>query len=128
MAAIEIVNNRYQGGPAIGVPTLIADDFFGAGAVLGHQTHDWKNIDLAALTGRIYIDGVEMDSGNGAAVMGNPLEALVWFANMKAARGEILKGGEFILTGSLTVVQWIDSPCKVTAEIDTLGTVSATFS
>jgi 2-keto-4-pentenoate hydratase len=128
MAAIEIVNNRYQDGPAIGVPTLIADDFFGAGAVLGTQTHDWKNIDLAALSGRIYIDGVEKDSGTGAAVMGNPLEAVVWFANMKAARGEILKAGEFILTGSLTVVQWIDAPCKVTAEIDTLGTVSATFS
>jgi 2-keto-4-pentenoate hydratase len=128
MPAIEIVNNRYQGGPAIGVPTLVADDFFGAGAVLGEANEDWQGIDLAALEGRVRVDSTEMDKGLGAAVMGNPLEAAAWFANLKTARGEIIKAGEFILTGSLTVVQWIDKPCTVEADIAGLGTVSVKFS
>src|ERR1700682_1963211 len=35
MAAIEIVDDRYVDYRALGAPTLIADDFFGAGCVLG---------------------------------------------------------------------------------------------
>ena len=127
MAAIEIVDNRYEGGPAIGVPTLIADDFYNAGAVLGEQMTEWQGIDLAALNGRVMVDSVEQDAGKGAAVMGHPLEAVAWFLNMKAARGEILKEGEFILTGTLTMVQWIDEPCTVTIEIDQLGSLGVTF-
>jgi 2-oxo-3-hexenedioate decarboxylase/2-keto-4-pentenoate hydratase len=127
MPAIEIVDNRYQGGTSIGVPTLIADDFFGSGAVLGPENRAWSEMDLSALTGRIFVDGEMRDSGVGSSVMGNPLEAVIWFANMKAKRGEILKKGEFILTGSLTVVQWIESACEVTAEIEKLGTVRLTF-
>ena len=127
MPAIEIVDNRYQGGTAIGVPTLIADDFFGAGAVLGPENRTWDEIDLSSLTGRIFVDGEICDSGVGSSVMGHPLEAVVWFANMKLERGEILKKGEFILTGSLTVIQWIDRACEVTAEIEKLGTVRAKF-
>ena len=127
MPAIEIVDNRYQGGTAIGVPTLIADDFFGSGAVLGQENRAWGEMDLSALTGRIFVDGEMRDSGVGSSVMGNPLEAVIWFANMKAKRGEILKKGEFILTGSLTVVQWMERACEVTAEIEELGTVRVTF-
>lgn len=127
MPAIEIVDNRYQGGTAIGIPTLIADDFFGAGAVLGAPLHDWQDIDLAQLSGRVSVDGQERDAGVGAAVMGHPLEAVAWFANLKAARGEILKAGEFILTGSLTVVQWIEGAVEVSIDIDRLGGVSASF-
>ena len=84
-------------------------------------------MDLSALTGHIFVDGEIRDSGVGSSVMGNPLEAVVWLANMKSQRGETLKKGEFILTGSLTVVQWIESACEVTAEIEELGTVRLTF-
>jgi 2-keto-4-pentenoate hydratase len=127
MPAIEIVDNRYQGGPAIGVPTLVADDFFGAGAVLGEPTEDWQGLDLAALTGKVSVNGKVMDSGTGAAVMGHPLEAVAWFANLKAERGEIIKAGEFILTGSLTVVQWIEGPADVEIEIDGIGKLGIAF-
>ena len=77
--------------------------------------------------GRSIVDGEERDSGVGAAVMGNPLEAAVWLANQKAARGEVLKEGEFILTGSLTLVQWIEGPCEVKAEINELGSLGVKF-
>jgi 2-keto-4-pentenoate hydratase len=126
--SIEIIDRRAQGGPAaVGIPTMIADDFSAAGAVLGPETRDWKNIDLAALSGRVLIDGKELSAGVGADVMGHPLEAVAWFANMKAARGEILQKGEFILTGSLTMAQFPEGPCEVTVEIDQLGSVGVTF-
>ena len=109
------------------MPTLVADDFFGAGAVLGKPVEDWRALDLAALTGRVSVDGEVRDTGQGAAVMGHPLEAVAWFANLKAKRGEIIKAGEFILTGSLTVVQWIEGPADVAIEIDGIGGVSVGF-
>ena len=127
MPAIEIVDNRYQGGTSIGLPTLIADDFFGSGAVLGPENRAWADMDLSALTGRIFVDGEIRDSGVGSSVMGNPLEAVAWFANMKSERGETMKKGEFILTGSLTVVQWIEGAYEVTVEIEELGTICVKF-
>lgn len=127
MAAVEIVDNRYQGGTSIGVPTLIADDFFGSGAVLGPSTCAWADIDLSALTGRITVDGEVRDIGVSSSVMGNPLEALVWLVNLKSDCGETLNKGEIILTGSITLVQWIETACEVTAEIENLGIVRVKF-
>tara|TARA_E500000331_G_scaffold358171_1_gene423190 strand:- start:3054 stop:3842 length:789 start_codon:yes stop_codon:yes gene_type:complete len=126
-AAIELVDNRYRGATKIGVPTLISDDFFGAGAILGEFVNDWAAIDLAKVEGHLFINGDLQHSGFGASVMGHPLEAVSWFLNMKARRAEIVKAGEFILTGSLTPVQWIATPCKVAVKIDQLGEVEVIF-
>ena len=69
MPTIEIIDRRAEGGPAaVGIPTMIADDFSAAGAVLGHQTHAWRDIDLASLTGRVFINGEEKSAGVGADV------------------------------------------------------------
>lgn len=124
MPAIEIVDNRYQGGPAIGVPTLIADDFFGAGAVLGAPTKDWRKLDLAALTGRVSVNGEVRDTGTGAAVMGHPLEAVAWLANALAGHGESLKPGDLVLTGSVAPVIWVEAmPAHARIELSGLGSV-----
>ena len=49
MAAIEIVDDRYDDFRALDAPTLIADDFFSAGAVVGGSARGWRELDLRAL-------------------------------------------------------------------------------
>jgi 2-keto-4-pentenoate hydratase len=55
--ACEIINNRYGDPTAVGVSSLIADDFFQAGFVLGPENTAWRMPDLAAAAGFIDIDG-----------------------------------------------------------------------
>ena len=127
MAAIEIVDDRYVDYRSLDTPTLIADDFFNAGAVLGPEVDDWITLDLAALEGRMSVDGKVVGKGVGAAILGHPLEALVWLANMENSRGRSLHAGDLVLLGSLIQTQWVSAGSNVDISIDGLGAVSVQF-
>ena len=64
MAAIEIVDDRYENFRALDAASLIADDFFSAGAVIGVPVSAWSGLDLAALRGLMTINGVEVGPGS----------------------------------------------------------------
>src|ERR1700748_1790550 len=59
LPAIEIVDDRYEQWETLGGPTLIADDFFAAGCVLGAPVARAAAPDLLAVTGRALINGTE---------------------------------------------------------------------
>ncbi len=127
MASLEIIDARSGDAEAMGVPTLIADDFSGAGCVLGAPVLDWQALDLSRLEGRAELDGVERGRGRSDEIMGHPLEALVWLANHLAGRGQSLRHGEVVLTGSLAYVGEVELDQTVSAIIDGLGEASATL-
>ncbi len=125
MAAMELVDERYRDFRTLGVATLIADDFFNAGCVLGEPVRDWQRLDLAALTGRAQINGVEVGVGRGALVMGHPLNALAWLANAQHEHGlPGLKAGELIMLGSVVETKWLNAGDRVRIAIDGLGEVA----
>jgi 2-keto-4-pentenoate hydratase len=125
MAAIELVDDRYANFRTLGIPTLIADDFFDSGCLLGELVRDWRKLDLARLAGITYINGVEVGRGTGALVMGHPFEALAWLANTRAKHGlDPLKAGEFVTLGSVVETKWLDAGDEVRVEIDQLGALT----
>lgn len=126
MAAAEIVENRYEDFHEFGIPSLIADDFFSAGAVLGAPVSP-NELNLAMVKGTTAIDGLDVGHGLGSAVMGHPYEALAWLANQKCERGEYLKAGDVVMTGSVVETQWIKEPCQVTCRVTPLGDVKMIF-
>lgn len=107
MAAIEIVDDRWNDYTMVDTPTLIADDFFGAGCVLGKDMADWTNLDLSTVKGSMSINGTEVGHGVGSDIMGHPLEALAWLANLRISLGAKLHAGEFVLLGSLVETKWV---------------------
>lgn len=121
MPAIEIVDDRYLDYRSLGVPTLIADNFFNAGCVLGDPFEDWRGLDLERLEGRMHINSEEVGRGRGALVLGHPLEAMVWLANSRAARGLGIRQGAFVLLGSLVETKWLEPGDTVRIEIEKLG-------
>lgn len=121
MAAIEIVDDRYEDFRALDAPTLIADDFFNAGCVLGPPLEDWRALDLAALSGRMLVNGREVGAGKGADILGDPLEALAWLANAMIARDGHLAAGHFVLLGSIVQTVWGERGDRVEVEVDGLG-------
>lgn len=124
-AAIELVDNRYGDFLSAGAPVMMADDFFQSACILGADVKGWRELDLAKVEGRTFVNGKLAGSGPGSDVLGHPLEALVWLANRFAALGRNLKAGDVIMTGSLVAVQWIDAaPADIMISIDGLGDVS----
>ncbi len=125
MAAIELVDDRYRDYRSLGVATLIADDFFNSGCVLGKPLEAWQSVDLAAVTGRVTINGIEVGSGLGELVMGHPLNALAWLANAQFEhRLPGLKAGEFIMLGSVVETKWLSPGDQVRIQIEHLGEVA----
>jgi 2-keto-4-pentenoate hydratase len=127
MAGMEIVDDRYVDYKSLDTPTLIADDFFDAGCVLGSPVSGWSDLDLATVTGVTRINGVEVGRGRGADVMGHPFAALAWLANNLAQRGQAIKAGQFVFTGSVVETKWVNRGDRVEMEVEGLGGVAAVF-
>jgi len=127
LPAIEIVDDRYVQWETMGAPTLVADDFFAAGCVLGSPVARTAAPDLLDVIGRAVINGVEVSRGTGADVLGHPHNALAWLANHLADEGKGLHAGQVVLTGSLVKTVWLNAGDSVKMELDGLGTVEATF-
>ena len=127
MASIEVVDDRYADYRTIGTATLIADNFFNAGGVLGDAVGDWRRLDLASLTGRMLVNGREVGWGRGRDILGHPLEALAWLMGNMASRGQALNRGDFVTLGSMVTTQWVGAGDTVRIEIDGLGEAFATI-
>jgi 2-keto-4-pentenoate hydratase len=127
LPAIEIVDDRYLKWETLGAPTLIADDFFAAGIVLGTPVGRSAVADLLDVKGRALINGQEAGRGTGADVLGHPHNALAWLANHLASQGTGLRAGEIVMTGSLVKTIWLKAGDEATMEFSGLGNVQVTF-
>lgn len=125
MAAIEIVDDRYVDYRKLNAPTLIADDFFGAGCVLGAAHSRWD--DLAEVSGTMFLNGEPIGSGTGAQVMGHPFEALAWLANTLASRSQALSANDIVLTGSIVETHWVNAGDHIKVSIGGLGDAEVVF-
>jgi 2-oxo-3-hexenedioate decarboxylase/2-keto-4-pentenoate hydratase len=121
VAAIEIVDDRYADFGALGAPTLIADDFFHAGAVLGRPAPGWRDVDLMTVEGTLSLDGIAVDGGRGDAIMGHPLEALAWLAADLGRRGMALRRGDRVMLGSVVKTRWVPRGTRVGVDFGPLG-------
>ncbi len=127
LPAIEIVDDRYVDWQTLGAPTLVADDFFAAGCVLGKPVARVGLPDVLHVIGRALINGLEVGRGTGADVLGHPHNALAWLANHLATEGKSLRAGQIVLTGSLVKTVWLNAGDEVVMELEGLGRVEATF-
>lgn len=127
MAAIEVVEDRYPDWRSLDTPTLLADNFFNTGAVLGEEFGDFDAAGLDEVTASMTIDGVVVGDGRGSDVLGHPLTALAWLANNASSRGMTLRGGEVVLLGSLVETHWVSPGSTVLIDNSAFGRVEAYF-
>lgn len=99
---IEVVEFRFADRVAAGLPSVMADNGGAADLVVGEPTVDWHGLDLAALDLRLVVDGAEVAEGTGAAALGHPLAALAWLAQHRLDRGDPLRAGDLVSTGTCT--------------------------
>ncbi len=125
MAGIEVVENRYGPLDVLGSPTLVADQVYHAGAVLGAPYPDWRSLDLLTLAGSVSVDGRERGTGTGADLLGDPMGALAWLAaseEVKAFGG--LRAGQVVMLGSVCPPIWLEGPAEITVQFAPLPSVT----
>jgi 2-keto-4-pentenoate hydratase len=127
MAAIELVDDRYENYTALSAPTLIADDFFNAGVVLGREVTGFRDLDLAGVRGTLFIDGDAHSTGLGEDILGHPMEALAWLSNHRASIGQPLRTGDFVMLGSVVKTVFLEAPAEVAVELEGLGRAEVWF-
>ena len=121
--ALELLDLRGAEMEAIHLPDIVAQNITNAGAVIGGPgiTPDQLNADAIRTT--VEIDGVSELSVIGAAPQ-PPLEAVAWLANHLAARGLSLEAGQIVLCGTHAPIRYVRGPATITAEMQTLGSVT----
>jgi 2-keto-4-pentenoate hydratase len=78
---------------------------------------------LDLVMARVHLNGHEVATGLGSAVLGNPLSSIAWLAGKLGEYGRRLRPGDIIMTGSF-VRQFPLSPGDVAAaEFSGIGSV-----
>ncbi len=129
MAAIEVVEDRYEDHMSMDVPTLVADDFYHHASVVGDE-FEYEEIDprlLKNVTSSMSINGEHVGSGRGSDILGDPLVALAWLASTLAQRDTPLLAGDVVSLGSLVRTHWVGAGDEVVVSSDVLGEVRASF-
>lgn len=101
--AFEVIDDRNSPYP-LDPLSLVADNAWNEGIVLGEFRSSWP--DLAAVRGTVERNGEVIDEGLGSAVLGHPFEPVVWLANYLSQRGQTLRAGEIVSTGSLVTTRF----------------------
>ena len=125
MAAFELIDDRQADYRQLApqVLSLVADNVWNAGVVLGRPQADWRMLDLAAARGAVSINGQMVGEGYGRDVLGHPLASLTWLVNMLATRGKSLVQGAIVITGSIVTPKFVHAGDQVEAVVDGLGDV-----
>jgi len=125
--AIEMPDTRFSDFPGVGIPSLVADAMCAAFLVVGPPVAHWRLEELCALEVVMRRNGVEVSSGAGAAVLGDPCGALTWLANELRSRGEMLRAGDIVATGAAAPPIAIGPGDVIAAEFGGRARVAVSF-
>jgi 2-keto-4-pentenoate hydratase len=126
LPALEIIDSRIRDWK-ISLVDTVADNASSGGLVLGAEPARLDGVDLESMACHLYRGGELVASGEGRAVLGSPLNALVWLANTLGGRGAGLRAGHVVLPGSITASQPVKAGDTWTARFAGLGAVTAQF-
>ncbi|NJE13156.1 2-keto-4-pentenoate hydratase [Thermococcus sp. LS2] len=123
--AFEIIDSRIKNWK-IKIQDTIADNASIGRVILGSPMKDVFGLDLRTVGVVVRKNGEIVQTAAGAAVLGNPANAVAWLANKLSEYGIALKKGELILSGSLVAAINIKEGDVIQAEFgDGLGSVTA---
>ena len=126
LPALEVIDSRIADW-RIALPDTVADNASSGGVVLGTRPVRLDGLDLSLTGCLLHRDGDLVDTGAGGAVLGSPVNALVWLANVLGERGVSLEAGHVVLPGSITAAVPVAPGETLTATFGGIGTVTARF-
>lgn len=97
--AFELIEDKNADYSAIDVKTLVADNAWCGGVVLGESIADWRDLDLDTLPAVLRQKGMPDEVGTTGAA--SPWQSFGWVLEHFTGQGETLAAGEIIITGSV---------------------------
>jgi 2-keto-4-pentenoate hydratase len=125
-ASLEIIDSRIVDW-RIGLVDTVADNASCGAIVLGPELVGVSACELAGVGCSVSLDGVEMGTGTGADVLGNPLEALAWLANTLGERGVSIPAGSIVLPGAMTASVSVTTGSAISSTFGDATGLSVTF-
>ncbi|HEY9327233.1 MAG TPA: fumarylacetoacetate hydrolase family protein [Streptomyces sp.] len=98
--ALEVIDTRFTNWQ-ITIADSVADNASCARLVTGPMVPLAAALDLAAEPLVVSLNGTAVATGEGRAVLGDPLRALVWLAGRLHRFGEGLRAGQLVLAGAV---------------------------
>ena len=127
MPAIEIVGHSFEDWSVYSGPTLVADNAVSQGWVYGKPTEFWRDTDLARQEVSLHVNGSQYQTGSGANVLGHPLCAIAWLAQILPEYGLGLREGDLVTTGVCTDIHTSGPGESLVADFGRLGSVAVRF-
>jgi len=122
MAAFELIEDRFADYKTSKAMSLIADNAWNGGIVIGRSKPLAAALDLDGIQGRLARDGKEEATGK----TDDPMGALAWLANLAAERGRAMTAGMIVITGSVMSPVDIARGERLDFELDGVGATSMT--
>lgn len=124
LPSLEIVDSRIKDWK-IGIFDTIADNASSGGVILGSRPSRLSDLDLRLAGCNLHVNGDLIATGAGGAVLGSPINALVWLANTVGPLGVTLEPGHVVLPGSMTQAMPVEPGDTIVATFAGLGSVTA---
>jgi 2-keto-4-pentenoate hydratase len=122
-ASMEIVDSRFVDW-RIKLADTVSDLASNGAMVMSDTVVPLADIDIRLVGMVLTRDGALVDTGAGAAALGNPLAVVAWLANTLGADGIALEPGHVVMTGALHAAVPMRAGEEYCAEFDRLGAVS----
>lgn len=126
MVALEIIDSRIVGW-RIQFADTVADNASSGRVVAGTPIAHLDEIDFSSVAGVLNRDGVPIERGSGADVLGNPFACVAWLANELAAFETSLRPGDIVLSGAIHRAVDVTAGHVFEAAFERLGTVTVEF-
>lgn len=125
---IEVPDSRFLRFEAAGEAQLIADCACSNDMVLGAPVPaDARMLELAGLVVQARVSDGRTPQGVGRNVLGDPVDALVWFVNEIGAAGQAIEQGQFLTTGACVPPIPVEPGQRVEADFGWIGRIAASF-
>ena len=124
LPALEVIDSRYDNFKFT-LPDVVADQASAARVVLGGRARSPRGLDLRLLGMVLQINGEDVATGSGAAVLGHPADSVAWLVNKMAELGAGgLEEGDLVMAGGLVEAFPVEPGDQLRSEFDHLGSVS----
>jgi 2-oxo-3-hexenedioate decarboxylase/2-keto-4-pentenoate hydratase len=120
MAAFELIEDRFADYKSSRALSLIADNAWNGGIVLGPARPLPAGLDLDGIAGTLGSNGKAIGTGK----TDDPLGALAWLANQAAECGRPVTAGMVVITGSVIPTVDIAGGERLDFALDGIGAVS----
>jgi len=120
-AAIELVDDRSADYSSLDVRSLVADNSWNAGIVVSEFSAAWP--DLGTALGKATKHGSPIGEGHGRDILGHPFNSVIWVASQLASRGEGLKPGQIVMTGSVMKTIFPEESAPYRFDLEGVGAV-----